>query len=116
MKDIDDLKKFIISQAISSNWSTGGRKDYYSCVYVELKRDFDSGKWQYSLPSGRFHDLNSIGINRIYQFFIFFFIRRNLKKQEKLKKKETVINEWKYFLEKNKSFNRENKINKIIND
>lgn len=114
---IKDLRKFILREMIKSEWSTEGRKDYYSTKYVSIKRNFDTNLWQFNLngTDNKYYDFKSIGINKIFLYILFIFIKRSIKKQSVVRKNEVLVNTWKSFLKNNKEINRDSKIDKLIN-
>jgi hypothetical protein len=115
---LKELRKFIVKEIISneSKWSTEGRTEYYSTKYVSIKKNFDTGLWQFKLNGGvdKFFDFNSIGINKYFVYILFFFIKRNINKQTNIRKNESLISSWVYFLNNNnnKDIKRDEKINK----
>ena len=117
---LKDLRKFIVKEIISSEskWSTEGRTDYYSTKYVSLKKNFDTGLWQFNLNSSgsKYYDLESIGLNKFFLSILFIFIKRNVNKQTKIRKSDGLVQVWNNFLKSNKEVNRDNKIDKIIKD
>ena len=117
---LKELRKFVIKEIINKNsqWSTEGRKEYYSTKYVSIKKNFDTGLWQFKLNGGvdKFFDFNSIGINKYFVYILFLFIKRNINKQTNIRKNESLLNSWNSFLNSNKEIKRDNKINKIIKD
>ena len=117
---LKDLRKFFIKEIINKNseWSTEGRKEYYTTKYVSIKKNFDTGFWQFKLNGGvdKFFDFNSIGINKYLVYILFLFIKRNINKQANIRKNESLITAWGYFLNNNKDIKRNDKINKIIKD
>ena len=117
---LKDLRKFIVKEIISSEskWSTEGRTDYYSTKYVSLKKNFDTGLWQFNLNSSgsKYYDLESIGLNKFFLSILFIFIKRNVNKQTKIRKSDGLVQVWNNFLKSNKEINRDNKIDKIIKD
>jgi len=117
---IKDIRKFLIKEIISSDsqWSTEGRSNFYSTKYVSLKKNFDTGLWQFNLSSSdsKFYDFKTIGINNLFLKILFFFINRNISKQVNIRKNESLSNAWNSFLNNNKEVNRDSKIDKIIKD
>jgi len=117
---IKDIRNFIIKEIISSDsqWSTEGRSNFYSTKYVSLKKNFDTGLWQFNLISSdsKFYDFKTIGINNFFLKILFFFINRNISKQVNIRKNESLSNAWNSFLNNNKEVNRDSKIDKIIKD
>ena len=61
---LKDLRKFVIKEIINKNsqWSTEGRKEYYTTKYVSIKKNFDTDLWQFKLNGGidKFFDLSII--------------------------------------------------------
>jgi len=117
---LKDLRKFVIKEIINKNsqWSTEGRKEYYTTKYVSIKKNFDTDLWQFKLNGGvdKFFDFKSIGINKYFVYILFLFIKRNINKQANIRKNESLITAWGYFLNNNKDIKRNDKINKIIKD
>jgi hypothetical protein len=117
---LKELRKFVIKEIINKNsqWSTEGRKEYYTTKYVSIKKNFDTDLWQFKLNGGvdRFFDFKSIGINKYFVYILFFFIKKNINKQANIRKNESLITAWDYFLNNNKDIKRNDKINKIIKD
>lgn len=117
---LKELRKFVIKEIINKNsqWSTEGRKEYYSTKYVSIKKNFDTNLWQFKLNGGfdKFFDFNSIGINKYFVYILFLFIKRNINKQTNIRKNEILISSWDHFLNNNKDIKRDEKINKIIKD
>lgn len=115
---IKDLRRFIVKEIINSDsqWSTEGRSNYYSTKYVSIKKNFDTGLWQFNLSSSdsKFYDFKSIGINNFFLKILFFFINRSITKQANIRKNENLLNSWNVFLKNNKEINRDSKIEKII--
>jgi hypothetical protein len=115
---IKELRRFIINEIISneSQWSTEGRSNYYSTKYVSIKKNFDTGLWQFNLISSdsKFYDFKSIGINKFFIKILFLFINRSINKQTNIRKNESLLNTWNVFLKNNKEINRDSKIEKII--
>lgn len=117
---LKELRKFVIKEIINKNsqWSTEGRKEYYSTKYVSIKKNFDTSLWQFKLNGGfdKFFDFNSIGINKYFVYILFLFIKRNINKQTNIRKNEILISSWDHFLNNNKDIKRNDKIDKIIKD
>jgi uncharacterized protein YprB with RNaseH-like and TPR domain len=117
---LKDIRRFIVKEIISSEseWSTEGRKDYYSTKYVSIKKNFDTGLWQFNLNSGdsKFYDFESIGLNKFFLAILFIFIKRSVNKQVKVRKNDVLVQVWNNFLKSNKDIKRNDKINKIIKD
>jgi hypothetical protein len=117
---LKDLRKFVIKEIINKNsqWSTEGRKEYYKTKCVSIKKNFDTDLWQFKLNGGvdKFFDFKSIGINKYFVYILFLFIKRNINKQANIRKNESLITAWGYFLNNNKDIKRNDKINKIIKD
>lgn len=116
---LKELRRFIVKEIISneSQWSTEGRSNYYSTKYVSVKKNFETGLWQFNLSSSdsKFYDFKSIGINNFFLKILFFFINRSITKQANIRKNENLLNSWNIFLKNNKDINRDSKIDKIIN-
>lgn len=109
-KVIRDLRRFIIGEVISkdSEWSTEGRKDYYSNKYLTIKKDFNDGVWYFKLNSDdKFYELKSIGLNKALQFILIFLIKMNVRKQIKLRKNDGLLQSWNQFLSNNKDMKTE---------
>ena len=117
---LKEIRKFIVKEIISSKseWSTEGRTEYYSTKYVSIKKNFDTGLWQFNLNSGdsKFYDFESIGLNKFFLSILFIFIKRNVNKQAKIRKSDVLVKVWNNFLKSNKEINRDSKIDKIIKD
>jgi len=115
---IKELRRFIVKEIINSEsqWSTEGRSNFYSTKYISIKKNFDTGLWQFNLNSSdsKFYDFKSIGINNFFIKILFFFIKRNISKQVNIRKNESLLNTWRIFLNNNKDIKRNDKINKII--
>jgi len=117
---IKDLRKFIIKEILSfedHKWSTEGRKEYYTTNYVSIKKSFEDDSWCFRLNGGadKFHSFKSIGINKYVLYFLFFFIKRNIKRSIEIRKNDGLKSEWNRFLIDNKDVHRDEKIDKIIN-
>jgi len=113
---LKDIRRFIIKQIIKSSWSSEGRSDFYSNGVVSIKKDFDKSIWTFSLQNGNFYSFKDIGINKYILYFLLFFVKHSDRKRKELLKSENIRNEWVGFLKRNKDIDRDNKINKIIND
>jgi len=115
---IKELRSFIIKEIISSEsiWSTEGRTNYYSTKYVSLKKNFDTGLWQFNLNSGdsKYYDFQSIGLNKFFVRILLIFVKRSVNKLSKVRKNDVLVQVWNNFLKSNKEINRDNKIDKII--
>lgn len=114
---IKELRQFIVKEIINSEWSTEGRSDYYETKYVSIKKNFDTGLWQFNLNGSgdsKFYDFKTIGLNKFLLYILFIFIKRSVKKQANVRKNEVLVNKWKSFLNNNKDLDRDNKIKKII--
>jgi uncharacterized protein YprB with RNaseH-like and TPR domain len=114
---IKELRKFIVKEIINSDWSTEGRSNYYETKYVSIKKNFDTGLWQFNLNRSddlKFYDFKTIGLNKIFLYILFLFIKRSVKKQANVRKNEVLVNKWNSFLKNNKDLDRDNKIKKII--
>jgi hypothetical protein len=117
---LKELKRFIIKEIISSEskWSTEGRSNYYQSKYISVKKNFDTGLWQFNLNStdSKYYDFKSIGLNKFLVKILFLFIKRNVSKQNKMRKNDVLVQVWDNFLDNNKDIKRNDKINKIIKD
>ena len=115
---IKELRSFIIKEIISSEsiWSTEGRTNYYSTKYVSIKKNFDTGLWQFNLNSGdsKYYDFQSIGLNKFFVRILLIFVKRSVNKLSKVRKNDVLVQVWNNFLKSNKEINRDTKINKII--
>jgi hypothetical protein len=116
---IKDLRKFIIKEIVSfedHKWSTEGRKEYYTTNYVSIKKSFEDDNWCFRLNGGgdKFYTFKSIGINKYVLYFLFIFIKRNIKRSLEMRKNDGLKNEWNRFLDDNKDIHRDEKIDKII--
>lgn len=114
-KSIKDIRKFIISQMISSEWTTQGRSNFYSTKHLNLKKDFDNGIWLFSInEGGSYHSFNDIKIGKIFVYLLLLFVKRSVKVQTENRKHDKLKSEWSNFLKSNKDIDRDNKINKIV--
>jgi hypothetical protein len=117
---IKELRSFIIKEIISkeSTWSTEGRTDYYSSKYISIKKNFDTGLWQFNLKSGdsKYYDFQSVGLNKFFVRILLIFVKRSVNKLSKVRKNDVLVQVWNNFLKSNKEINRDNKIDKIIKD
>jgi hypothetical protein len=115
-RTLRDLRNFIIKEVFNGNWETEGRKDYYTTNYISIKKGFDDDGWYFRLNGGadKFHSFKSIGVNRFVLYFLFLFIKRNIKVNAEKRKNDGLRNEWNKFLNNNKDINRDQKIDKII--
>jgi hypothetical protein len=117
---IKELRRFIVKEIISSEsqWSTEGRSNFYSTKYVSIKKNFDTGLWQFNLSSSdsKFYEFKTIGINNFFLKILFLFIKRSINKQVNIRKNESLLNTWSIFLKNNKDVSRDSKIDKIIKD
>jgi hypothetical protein len=118
---LKEIRKFIVREIISSQseWSTEGRTEYYSTKYVSIKKNFDTGLWQFNLNGSgdsKFYDFESIGLNKFFLNILFIFIKINVNKQVKVRKNDILVKVWNNFLKSNKDIKRNDKIDKIIKD
>ena len=118
---LKEIRKFIVREIISSQseWSTEGRTEYYSTKYVSIKKNFDTGLWQFNLNGSgdsKFYDFESIGLNKFFLSILFIFIKINVNKQVKIRKNDVLVKVWNNFLKSNKDIKRNDKIDKIIKD
>jgi hypothetical protein len=115
---IKELRSFIIKEITSSEsiWSTEGRTNYYSTKYVSIKKNFDTGLWQFNLNStdSKYYDFQSIGLNKFFVRILLIFVKRSVNKLSKVRKNDVLVQVWNNFLKSNKEINRDNKIDKII--
>ena len=116
-KTLKDLRSFIIKEVFNGSWETEGRNEYYTTKYISIKKGFDDDGWYFRLNGGvdKFHSFKSVGINNFILYFLFLFIKRNIKINIEKRKSEGLKNEWNSFLNKNKDINRDRKIDKLIN-
>jgi len=108
---IKELRRFIIKEMTNSKsiWSTEGRKEYYATKYLSIKKNFDTGLWQFNLISddSKYYDFDSIGLNNFFLGILFIFIKRNVNKQAKIRKSDVLVQVWNNFVKNNKDINRE---------
>jgi hypothetical protein len=116
---IKDLRNFILKEIVSSDsiWRTEGRSNYYSTKYVLIKKNFDTGLWQFSLNGSgesNFYDFKLVGLNNFFLKILFLFIKRSIRKDLNARKHDVLVKSWNNFLKNNKDLDRDNKIDKII--
>lgn len=124
-RGLRDIKSFIISEMKNedSNWRRHeGRdeleyKSKWLIITIPLKGDRDIGIWlsgsnSYYSSSYTLKDvgLSKMRFNWILKHNIDFFI----KNREKREKMENMVSNWNSFITKNKSLNRDKKLEKIL--
>lgn len=115
-KSVKDIRSFVIKQMLSSEWTSSGRSDFYSSDFLTIKKDFDKSIWVFSIQDGTYHEFKDLGINKLFLYILIFFVKRSDKKRVESRRYDKLKNEWTKFLSKNKDIDRDNKLNKIIND
>lgn len=113
---LKDIRSFIIRQILKTSWSSEGRTNFYSNGVLYLKIDYDKSVWVFSLDGSSYHTISSIGINKYIFYVLLFFVKRSDEKRKESLKSEKLRSEWNSFLKRNKHIDRDNKIDKLIND
>lgn len=113
-KSVRDIRSFVIKQMLKSEWSSEGRNNYFTNKFISIKKDFDKSIWVFAFETGSFHSFDNIGINKYILYILLFFVKRSDKKRKDSLKNDKLKSEWRYFLDKNKDIDRDNKIKKIV--
>jgi hypothetical protein len=127
-KGLKEIKSFVISEIKNeeSNWQKNSNRDeieYKSkwlnikipCVSNVATKDITiylRGTDSYYSSS---YSLEDIGLSKIrFNWIIKYNVDLFIKNREKRQKMENIVNNWNNFLDKNKSLNRDKKIDKIL--
>lgn len=132
-KSLAQLKRFIVKEMKSQNadWEKTkiqpgygpdqkGFKSEYLKILKETKRnndDVDNRPYYiYLCDNGNQYryELKDIGISKIRFYFLLRCVKRFCKNREELQKREMLAVHWEGFLKRNKSLDRDNKIDEIL--
>jgi hypothetical protein len=128
-KGLREIKSFVISEIKNeeSNWQKNSNRDEieYKSKWLNIKipcdnykknRDKDitiylRGTDSYYSSS---YSLKDIGLSKIRFNWIIKDVDFFIKNREKRQKMENIVNNWNNFLDKNKSLNRDKKLEKLL--
>ena len=128
-KGLKEIKSFVISEIKNeeSNWQKNSNRDEieYKSKWLNIKipcdnykknRDKDitiylRGTDSYYSSS---YSLKDIGLSKIRFNWIIKDVDFFIKNREKRQKMENIVNNWNNFLDKNKSLNRDKKLEKLL--
>jgi hypothetical protein len=109
-KGLREIKSFVISEIKNeeSNWQKNSNRDEieYKSKWLNIKIPCDNYSSSYSLKD--------IGLSKIRFNWIIKDVDFFIKNREKRQKMENIVNNWNNFLDKNKSLNRDKKLEKLL--
>jgi len=122
MNNLEDLKKFVISEMKSKNseWNYFGTYDNhfryeskYISVFKKNKNSIDDSFIRFNTNNEKIY-IKTFGLSEIrFDLLITFFIKRFCKHSDKIKHEKHVKYIWDDFLTKNKDLNRDRKLEEL---
>lgn len=112
-----EIRKFVIKQMIEADWTNGGVNSFIS---KNLKINLDDGITftiknpdRYS-SSGFDIERKELGLNKIYFWFLLFYVKRSCILSDKKSRESRLEYQWKKFLDNNKDIKRDSTLDKIL--
>ena len=123
-KGLKEIKSFIISEMKNedSNWRKLSNEiltNYYS-KWLDISVS-KNGNVEINLNnSGLYYitryNIKDIGLSKIrFNWLMKFYVEKFIKNKEEREKMEIIVSNWNSFLDKNKSLNRNKKLEEILN-
>ena len=123
-KGLKEIKSFIISEMKNedANWRKLSNEiltNYYS-KWLDISV-FKNGNVEINLNnSGSYYitryNIKDIGLSKIrFNWLMKFYVEKFIKNKEEREKMEIMVSNWNSFLDKNKSLNRNKKLEEILN-
>ena len=123
-KGLKEIKSFIISEMKNedSNWRKLSNEiltNYYS-KWLDISV-FKNGNVEINLNnSGLYYitryNIKDIGLSKMrFNWLMKFYVEKFIKNKEEREKMEIMVSNWNSFLDKNKSLNRDKKLEEILN-
>ena len=123
-KGLKEIKSFIISEMKNedANWRKLSNEiltNYYS-KWLDISV-FKNGNVEINLNnSGLYYitryNIKDIGLSKIrFNWLMKFYVEKFIKNKEEREKMEIMVSNWNSFLDKNKSLNRDKKLEEILN-
>ena len=123
-KGLREIKSFIINEMKNedSNWRKLSNEiltNYYS-KWLDISV-FKNGNVEINLNnSGLYYitryNIKDIGLSKIrFNWLMKFYVEKFIKNKEEREKMEIMVSNWNSFLDKNKSLNRDKKLEEILN-
>lgn len=123
-KGLKEIKSFVISEMKNedSNWRKLSNEiltNYYS-KWLDISV-FKNGNVEINLNnSGLYYitryNIKDIGLSKIrFNWLMKFYVEKFIKNKEEREKMEIMVSNWNSFLDKNKSLNRDKKLEEILN-
>lgn len=121
-KGLKEIKSFIISEMknVDSKWRKYGTK--YDSQWIEIlisdKSNAVEGaeiKLKNNSYGSLTYSIEDIGLSKIrFNWLMKFYVEKFIKNKEKMDKMERIVSNWNSFLDKNKSLNRNKKLEEIL--
>lgn len=123
-KGLKEIKSFIINEMKNedSNWRKLSNEiltNYYS-KWLDISV-FKNGNVEINLNnSGSYYitryNIKDIGLSKMrFNWLMKFYVEKFIKNKEEREKMEIMVSNWNSFLDKNKSLNRDKKLEEILN-
>ena len=123
-KGLREIKSFIINEMKNedSNWRKLSNEiltNYYS-KWLDISV-FKNGNVEINLNnSGSYYitryNIKDIGLSKMrFNWLMKFYVEKFIKNKEEREKMEIMVSNWNSFLDKNKSLNRDKKLEEILN-
>ena len=123
-KGLREIKSFIINEMKNedSNWRKLSNEiltNYYS-KWLDISV-FKNGNVEINLNnSGLYYitryNIKDIGLSKMrFNWLMKFYVEKFIKNKEEREKMEIMVSNWNSFLDKNKSLNRDKKLEEILN-
>ena len=123
-KGLKEIKSFVISEMKNedSNWRKLSNEiltNYYS-KWLDISV-FKNGNVEINLNnSGSYYitryNIKDIGLSKMrFNWLMKFYVEKFIKNKEEREKMEIMVSNWNSFLDKNKSLNRNKKLEEILN-
>ena len=113
-----EIRKFVIKQMIEADWINGGVDSFIS---KNLKITLNKDDVKFTIRNSDRYSSNGfdierkeLGLNKIYFWFLLFYIKRSCRLSDKKSRESKLEYQWKKFLDNNKDIKRDSTLDKIL--